>query len=251
MKQPGDSMGRFVILTGPSCVGKGPLCEALGKFYPEAWAKLREFILYNDRAPRPGERDGVDYHFRPRAEIERMRGKKDVLVMEVRGDLQAADLGELRRLLAGGDAFFEGNPFVARALKDAAGAAGAATLSVFMSPLSREEIAELRSRGIPIEPFVAEVMRRKLLRRMTLQRGALGPKDLAELERRSGSAFVELHLARLFDLVLPNHDGEGSENWDVLGYPVADARRSLLAFVDLLEGRIPACLERWTAGNPL
>ena len=27
-------MGRFVALTGPSCVGKGPLCAALETLYP-------------------------------------------------------------------------------------------------------------------------------------------------------------------------------------------------------------------------
>jgi hypothetical protein len=29
---------------------------------------------------------------------------------------------------------------------------------------------------------------------------------------------------------------------------LGDARRALLAFVDLLEGRVPACAEKWDAG---
>jgi len=31
-------MGRFVMLSGPSCVGKGPLHSALKRFYPLALA---------------------------------------------------------------------------------------------------------------------------------------------------------------------------------------------------------------------
>ena len=59
--------GRLVILSGPSCAGKSPLDKALGRFYPELRAALQPVTLYNDRAPRPGEVDGVDYHFRRRA----------------------------------------------------------------------------------------------------------------------------------------------------------------------------------------
>ena len=29
------AMGRFIILSGPSCVGKGPLHTAFNNFYPE------------------------------------------------------------------------------------------------------------------------------------------------------------------------------------------------------------------------
>ena len=63
-------MGRLVILSGPSCVGKGPLHAALKKFHPEIVARTPKFVLYDSRAPRPGEIDGVDYHFRSRAVIE-------------------------------------------------------------------------------------------------------------------------------------------------------------------------------------
>jgi guanylate kinase len=49
-------MGRFIILSGPSCVGKGPLHSAFSKFYPEMAASLHKLVLYNCRSPRPGER---------------------------------------------------------------------------------------------------------------------------------------------------------------------------------------------------
>ena len=65
--------GRLVILSGPSCVGKSPLRHALAKFYPEVWGRLQKLVLFNSRAPRPGEREGVDYHFRSRTQIEDLR----------------------------------------------------------------------------------------------------------------------------------------------------------------------------------
>src|SRR5713226_8716745 len=58
--------GRSVILSGPSCVGKSPLAKALGRFHPDLSAKLQPIVLYNSGSPRPGERDGEDYHFRTR-----------------------------------------------------------------------------------------------------------------------------------------------------------------------------------------
>ena len=62
--------GCLIILSGPSCVGKSPLVKALAKFYPALLGTMKSFVLYNSRAPRTGEVDGVDYHFRTRAHIE-------------------------------------------------------------------------------------------------------------------------------------------------------------------------------------
>jgi len=243
-------MGRLVILSGPSCVGKGPLHAALKRLYPDLARPLRQVVLYNDRAPRPGEQDGVDYHFRPRAEIEQLRGREGFLVMEVRGDLQALDLGELAGLTAGGDAFFEGNPFVGCALLDCPLPAGVGRLGAFLSPLSRDEIVELQdpARRVSLPTFVADVMRRKLLRRTQRQKTILSLKDIEDIERRAGSALAEIGWAHRFDWVIPNHDGEDSENWDAFYYPVGDARLALKTFADLLAGRPPTRAEQWAEG---
>ena len=83
---------RLVILSGPSCVGKSPLGKALAKFYPELSGALHPLVLYNSRAPRPGEVDGVDYHFRTSEQVESFRTDERFAVLEVRGDLQALDL---------------------------------------------------------------------------------------------------------------------------------------------------------------
>jgi guanylate kinase len=61
-----DGTGRLVILSGPSCAGKSPLRTALAKFHPDVWERLQKLVLFNSRAPRPGEHDGVDYHWSER-----------------------------------------------------------------------------------------------------------------------------------------------------------------------------------------
>jgi guanylate kinase len=241
-------MGRLVVLSGPSCVGKSPLHGAITKLYPEWEERLRKLVLFNCRAPRPGERDGVDYFFRTREEIDSFRSRPDMLVMDVRGDLQALSLPELEKTLAASDALFEGNPFVGSALLAAPELARFPRLGVFISPLSRDELAELKRRGVKLDAFVTDVMRRKLLRRTTKFKGILSLPDLNEIERRCGSAFGELRLACRFEWVIPNHDGEDSENWGAFYYPVGDARRTLLTLLALLSGAPAAEAERWETG---
>jgi guanylate kinase len=62
--------------------------------------ELKKVVLYDSRAPRPGEVDGVDYHFRTREYIEQLRNKNNFLVTDVRGDLQALDMDYLRETIA-------------------------------------------------------------------------------------------------------------------------------------------------------
>jgi len=239
----------LVILSGPSCVGKTPLAKALKRFFPELAAKLKPLVLYNSRAPRPGEQDGVDYHFRAREQVEALRAEARYVVMEVRGDLQALDLQELSSVLQRGDAFFEGNPFVGRLLQTHPALGGVSRLGIFVSPLSKEEILFLRGQPqISLPDLVRDVMRRKLLRRMRRQKGEPSLRDLEEVERRAGSAYAELAEAHSLDNVIPNHDGEDSDHWDAFYYPLGDARRTLLAVVGLLRGEKPAGVERWDAG---
>jgi guanylate kinase len=245
-----STSGRLVVLSGPSCAGKSPLDRALARFHPDLHRRLQKVLLFNSRDPRPGERDGVDYHFRPRTQIEDLRPQERFAVLDVRGDLQALDLAELAALLERGDAFFEGNPFVGRLLQTHPALTRVRRLSVFLAPLSKDELLFLKdpARNLSLPDLVTNVMRRKLLRRTRRQKGELSLKDLENIERRAGSAFHELEEAVHFEWVIPNHDGEDSDNWEAFYYPLGDARRTLLAFVDLLEGRVPACAEKWGAG---
>jgi len=242
-----ERLGRLVILSGPSCVGKSPLDKALARFYPELRNALQPLVLYNSRAARPGELDGVDYYFRPREQVDSLKTDDRFVVMDVRGDLQALDLEELSALLSKGDVLFEGNPFVGRTLQTHPNLGQVKKLSLFMSPLSREEILFLKApeRNVSLADLITDIMRRKLLRRTRRQKGELSLKDLENIERRASSAYRELKEAHHFEYVIPNHDGEDSENWDAFYYPLGDARRALLNFVVLLEGKVPSGVEHW------
>ncbi len=240
-------MGRLVILSGPSCVGKGPLYAALRKFYPYLARQLTKLVLYDSRAPRPGEVDGVDFHFRTREYIEGLRGREGFTVFEVRGDLQALDTRVLADQLAASEVFFDGNPFIGSGLLEFVRQHGTPCLSVFLSPLSREEVLEFRAPGrSPTLPaLLTDMMRRKLLRRTARHKGLLSLRDLENIEVRAGEAYGELQQAWRFDHVIVNHDGEDSDHWDAFYYPVGDARLALLAFAGLLEGQEAAHVERW------
>ena len=60
-------MARVFVITGPSGVGKGTLIRGLMERLPE----LELSVSATTRAARPGERDGVDYHFVSPEEFDR------------------------------------------------------------------------------------------------------------------------------------------------------------------------------------
>lgn len=240
-------MSRLIVLSGPSCVGKGPLFKALQKFYPDLASRLHYLVCYDSRAPRPGEREGVDFYFRTREFIENLRGEKDYLVTEYRGDMLAVNFGEIRKFLKEKDVFFEGNPVVGRAILDFCKQHGMEHSSMFLTPLSMDEISFLKSpeRSINLADFVTDVMRRKLLRRTQKQKTILSAKDLENIEVRASCAFSEMKLAHNFDYIIPNHDGEDSENWDAFYYPIADAGKTLLCLAAILSGKDNSYCEKW------
>jgi guanylate kinase len=61
-------MARVFVITGPSGVGKGTLIRTLRERVPE----LELSVSATTRAPRPGEDDGVAYHFLTDEEFERL-----------------------------------------------------------------------------------------------------------------------------------------------------------------------------------
>jgi guanylate kinase len=59
-------LARVFVITGPSGVGKGTLIRALLERVPE----LELSVSATTRKPRPGEREGLDYHFLTDAEFD-------------------------------------------------------------------------------------------------------------------------------------------------------------------------------------
>ena len=62
------------MITGPSGVGKGTLIRGLRERLPE----LELSVSATTRAPRPGERDGVDYHFLSGERFDELLGGRPV-----------------------------------------------------------------------------------------------------------------------------------------------------------------------------
>ena len=59
---------RLTVLSGPSGVGKGSVVAVVRRRHPHVWLS----VSVTTRAPRPGERDGVEYHFVDQAEFDRL-----------------------------------------------------------------------------------------------------------------------------------------------------------------------------------
>ena len=67
--------GRLTVLSGPSGVGKGSVVKVLRGRHPDVWLS----VSVTTRAPRPGEREGVEYFFVDQAEFDRMADAGELL----------------------------------------------------------------------------------------------------------------------------------------------------------------------------
>ncbi len=63
------------VLAGPTAVGKGTVAAHIREHYPKVWLS----VSATTRAPRPGEVDGVHYHFVSQAEFDAMAAEGELL----------------------------------------------------------------------------------------------------------------------------------------------------------------------------
>ena len=68
-------VGKLIVLTGPSGVGKGTLLRSLLQRHPELYLS----ISATTRQPRPGEIDGQHYYFVSRDKFEQMVSADELL----------------------------------------------------------------------------------------------------------------------------------------------------------------------------
>ena len=66
--------GKFLVVSGPSGVGKGTICNILIKELDAEYS-----VSYTTRSPREGEIDGVNYNFVSKEEFEKMIQMGDLL----------------------------------------------------------------------------------------------------------------------------------------------------------------------------
>jgi guanylate kinase len=142
------------VITGPSGVGKGTLIRGLLERVP----KLELSVSATTRGPRPGERDGVAYHFLSDDEFDARLQAGDFLEhASYSGNRYGTLRSELEKRLA------EGVPVVleievqgARQVRDAIPDA----VAVFIAPPSREALrARLVGRGTDGPEQIDERMR--------------------------------------------------------------------------------------------
>jgi guanylate kinase len=136
------SVAKVFVITGPSGVGKGTLIRAL----LERVSKLELSVSATTRAPRPGEQDGVAYHFLAREEFARRVAEGDFVEWaEYSGNRYGTLRSELERRVE------QGRPVVleielqgARQVREKMPEA----VQVFIAPPSREALRRrLEGRG--------------------------------------------------------------------------------------------------------
>jgi guanylate kinase len=140
----GPGRGRVVVLSGPSAVGKSSVVRCLRERIPN----LHFSVSVTTRAPRPGEVDGVDYHFVTPTRFQQLIDEGALLEWaEIHGGLQrSGTLAEPVRaaIEAGLPVLIEVDLAGARAVKKAM----PEVMTVFLAPPSWEDLeARLIGRG--------------------------------------------------------------------------------------------------------
>lgn len=142
--------GTLVILSGPSGVGKDTVIDA----WRNADPRVSRVVAYTTRNPRPGEVDGVDYHFVTRDQfLAHAEAGHFLEYKEVHGNFYATPLRDMEAMLdAGGIAILK---------IDVQGALSAMELrpdatTVFLLPPSNEELERrIRGRGTDADEVIA------------------------------------------------------------------------------------------------
>ncbi|SRX95575.1 putative guanylate kinase Gmk [Mycobacterium tuberculosis H37Rv] [Mycobacterium shimoidei] len=154
-RQRPQGTGRVVVLSGPSAVGKSTLVRCLRERIPD----LHFSVSATTREPRPGEVDGVDYHFVTPEQFQQLIDTGALLEWaEIHGGLHrsgtlAAPVREATQ--AGHPVLIEVDLAGARAIKRAMPEA----ITVFLAPPSWEDLeARLVGRGTE----TPEVIERRL-----------------------------------------------------------------------------------------
>jgi guanylate kinase len=172
----GVRRGRLVVLAGPSGVGKSSVVDRLRGRLPELFFS----VSATTRDPRPGEVDGVHYHFVGPAGFDELMARGELLEWaEIHGGLHRS--GTLREpvereLAAGRPVLVEVDLQGARTIK----AVLPEAVTVFLAPPSLAEL-ERRLRG-------------------------RGTESEAQFQRRLHTAREELAACDEFDVVIVNAD---------------------------------------------
>ena len=176
--------GRVLVLSGPSAVGKSTVVRRLREQVPG----LHFSVSATTRAPRPGEVEGVDYHFVSPERFQQLIDEGAMLEWaDIHGGLQrSGTLAEpvARAADAGQPVLIEVDLAGARAVKTALPEA----VTVFLAPPSW---AELEQRLVGRGTETPEVMARRLAT-AEAELAAQGEFDVVVVNNQLESACAEL-----------------------------------------------------------
>jgi len=224
----------FVLYSGPSCVGKGPIRQAFKEYYPTLAARTGSLVLYTSRDQTAGEIDGVQYHFRKAKEIEEMvqQDPERYISGWIRGDeqLQALDLREAQSKIGQNDiTLFEIYHEIGKKILNPEHISflprNTEVSTIFISPFSKKEIIDFKCAGIDIEKKVEETMLAKLSRR--------NREDKNSQEKRAEYAYRELKSAPDYSNVIVNRLGEDLPFWK-FGPMAPEAKQAVDSFADII-----------------
>jgi guanylate kinase len=156
-RRRGIGSGLAFIVSGPSGAGKNTAINRLLAEIPN----LIYSVSHTTRAPRPGEKDGVDYHFVSTAEFDRMiEAGRFIEHVVYLGDQYGTSKAEMTRLASRGfDIVLNIDTQGACTLRDI-GVPGIALVFVFFAPPSLDRLGErLRARGSESETAITERLR--------------------------------------------------------------------------------------------
>lgn len=177
IQNPAAARGRLTVLAGPTAVGKGTVSADVRKRYPDVWLSTS----VTTRNQRPGEIDGVHYHFISEAEFADLEQSGELLewaVVHGQNKYGTPRQPVLDVLAQGRPALLEIDLQGARQVRETMPDAR----FVFLAPPSWEE----------------------LTRRLT----GRGTESAEEQERRLATARVELAAASEFDITIINDEVE-------------------------------------------
>ncbi len=146
-----ENKGLIFVISGPAGSGKGTVVKRLREIMPSIGLS----VSATTREPRPGEIDGVSYHFVTREKFESLVENGEVLEhTEYCGNMYGTLVSEARRILdAGNDMILEievdGALQVKRIMPDNAVAV------MLIAPSREEQERRLRDRGTETEESIA------------------------------------------------------------------------------------------------